>query len=122
MSYFLYSQACHLKRWIKSPALLAPVNYLAGDTIIGTGEHGDALYIIVKGFTEVIVKSEIIAKLGAGDFFGEMALLGDSIRKADVKAVSACTLLRLNCKDVLNLAKQHTEITERLKEAKSARS
>ena len=99
-----------------------PVNYLSGDTIIGTGEHGDALYIIAKGFVEVIVKSEVIAKLEAGDFFGEMALLGDHVRKADVKAVAACTLLRLNCKDVLNLAKQHTEITDRLNEAKAARS
>ena len=99
-----------------------PVNFLSGDTIIGTGEHGDALYIIAKGFVEVLVQSEVIAQLEAGDFFGEMALLGDHVRKADVKAVTACTLLRLNCKDVLNLAKQHTEITDRLNEAKAARS
>lgn len=99
-----------------------PVNYLSGDTIIGIGEHGDALYIIAKGFVEVIVNAEVIAKLEAGDFFGEMALLGDHVRKADVKAVSPCTLLRLNCKDVLNLAKEHTEITDRLNEAKAARS
>lgn len=99
-----------------------PVNYLTDDTIIGTGEHGDALYVIAKGFVEVIVKSKVIAKLGAGEFFGEMALLGDHVRKADVKAITACTLLRLNCKDVLKLAEQYHEITDRLNEARAARS
>jgi CPA1 family monovalent cation:H+ antiporter len=103
-----------------------PVNYLVGDTIIGTGEHGDALYVISRGRVSVIAKSEgqekQIAEMGAGEFFGEMALLGDRVRRADVKANTACTLLRLKCNDILSAAETHTVISDRLNEAKVARS
>jgi CPA1 family monovalent cation:H+ antiporter len=102
------------------------VNYLQGDTIIGTGEHGDALYVIARGLATVVVKTageeKTIADLTAGDFFGEMALLGDHIRKADVRALTACTLLRINCKDVLDMAKTHKEISDRLNQARAERS
>ncbi|MDH5611041.1 MAG: cation:proton antiporter [Gammaproteobacteria bacterium] len=103
-----------------------PVNYLEGDTIIGTGEHGDALYVIVRGRLEALLKHEDqeskLGELGAGDFFGEMALLGDSVRKADVRAISSCSLLRINSKDVMDVAHQHPEISERLEKAKTERS
>ncbi len=103
-----------------------PVNYLAGDTIIGTGEHGDALYVISRGRVSIIVRKGAeenqIAELGAGEFFGEMALLGDHIRQADVRALTACTLLRIRCNDVLDMAKTHKDVSERLNEAKAARS
>jgi CPA1 family monovalent cation:H+ antiporter len=103
-----------------------PVNYLEGDTIIGTGEQGDALYVIACGRVEALLKKggeeKKLGELGAGDFFGEMALLGDSVRKADVRALTACTLFRINSKDVLEIAKQHPEISQRLEDAKAERS
>jgi CPA1 family monovalent cation:H+ antiporter len=103
-----------------------PVNYLEGDTIIGTGEHGDALYVIARGRLVALLKNGSeetkLGELGAGDFFGEMALLGDSVRKADVRAITACTLLRINRKDVLDIAQQHPEISTRLEEVKAERS
>jgi CPA1 family monovalent cation:H+ antiporter len=102
-----------------------PVNYLAGDTIIGTGEQGDALYVIARGRVEALLKingeDKKLGEMGAGDFFGEVALLGDSVRKADVRAITACTLLRINSKDVLDIAQQHPEISARLEEAKAER-
>lgn len=102
-----------------------PVNYLESDTIIGTGEHGDALYIIMQGRVRVLIEKnkqlEAIAELGAGDFFGEMALLGDHVRKADVHAITTCTLLRIKSNDVLELGKEFPEITEQLERAKEER-
>ena len=103
-----------------------PVNYLEGDTIIGMGEHGDALYVIARGHLEALLKHEgqetKLGELGAGDFFGEMALLGDSVRRADVRAISSCSLLRISSKDVMEVALQHPEISERLEQAKAERS
>ena len=103
-----------------------PVNYLEGDTIIGTGEHGDALYVISRGRLEALLKhgdeETKLGELGAGDFFGEMALLGDSVRKADVRAISSCSLLRINSKDVMEVAHQHPEISERMEMVKKQRS
>ena len=56
----------------------------------------------------------IIAKLNSGSFFGETALLGQSIRTATVEAIDSVTLLRLRRKDVLKIAKQYPEINEYL--------
>ncbi len=104
-----------------------PVNFLAGDTVIGQGEHGDALYIVAKGRVGVSRKDDDgeetpLAELDAGDFFGEMALLGEQVRTASVRALHACTLLRLTRKDVLAMAEEHPAIARRLQEAQSQRS
>jgi CPA1 family monovalent cation:H+ antiporter len=62
------------------------VTFLAGDVVIGEGERGDALYIITHGVVSVYKGDKEIAELSDGDFFGEMALLGDQVRTATVKA------------------------------------
>lgn len=101
------------------------VSYLPGDIIVGEGEHGDALYIMVKGRVRVSHGSDkqetVLADLVEGDFFGEMALLGTSIRKATVTAIHACTLLRLRASEVMEIAKQKPEIGDYLERLKSDR-
>ena len=112
----------------KIAALARQVNYIEGDIIIGAGEHGDALYIIARGRVEVFVYNDEsherkqVAELGAGEFFGEMALLGDHVRTADVVARTSCTLLRIRSHDVLQMALQNQEIMERLNQAREARA
>lgn len=102
-----------------------PVNYIEGDTIIGAGEHGDALYVISRGRLAVSKSQNDeqieLGELGAGEFFGEMALLGDSKRKADVRAITSCSLLRINSKDVMTVAREHPEISERLEQVRRER-
>jgi len=103
----------------------AVVTFLPGDTVIEEGEKGDALYIISQGAVEVshleAGKSVFLAELQAGDFFGEMALLGDQVRLATVVARQPSTLLRLTRKDVLSLAEEHPEVGHRLKDAEVER-
>ncbi len=101
------------------------INYLDGDTIIGCGEYGDALYVVARGRAEASVQEhgEIrkLGELGAGDFFGEMALLGDSVRTADVRAITPCTLLRIDSDDVHAIAQLHHEVAQRLEVARAER-
>ncbi len=106
-------------------SVASPVNYLENDTIIGTSDHGDALYIITQGRVSILIEKsgnlEAAAELGAGDFFGEMALLDDHVRKADVHAITACTLLRIRSQDIIKLGEEFHEITEQLTRVKEQR-
>ena len=93
------------------------VTFLKNDIIIGEGEKGDALYLLERGSATASIKIEngttrVLGEFSPGDFFGEIALLGDHVRKATVTAQSAVTLLRLTRKDVLNIAAQHDEVRQ----------
>ena len=107
---------------LKSLAQCAkPLTFLAGDIIIGEGERGDALYIVIHGMLVVYKQKAIIAELKNGDFFGEMALLGDHVRTATVKAKHASTLLRLSSKEIIKLALSDAELNHRLMQLKRER-
>lgn len=101
------------------------VTFLPGDRVIGQGEKGDALYIIVHGLLRVHRKKgrkdEELALLDDGDFFGEMALLGEQVRLVNVTAVHACELLRIKRDDVLNLSERFPQIGQRLQEVDQQR-
>jgi MFS family permease len=64
----------------------------AGDVIIREGEVGDRFYVIESGTVEVTKAGRHIAELGPGDYVGEIALLRDVPRTADVTATSPCVL------------------------------
>jgi CRP-like cAMP-binding protein len=74
-----------------------------GGDIVKQGETGDQMFIIEDGRAEVMVEespghSIIIAFLGAGDFFGEMALISEETRTATVRTIEDCKLLILDRK------------------------
>ena len=66
--------------------------YRPGDYIFHRGEPGINFYIIERGEVEVLrpddeeQSTEILAVLGPGDFFGEMALFDDQPRNASIRA------------------------------------
>ena len=71
-----------------------------GERIIRKGDVGDSMYFVVSG--EVEVDMETVARkrrLGAGEFFGEIALIEDRERTATITAVTVCRLLVLRKDD-----------------------
>lgn len=79
----------------------------AGQALVYEGESGNELFIIVKGTISVSVKSEgkeiELVRLGAGDFFGEMAMLEQEHRSATCKAVESTSCLVLKSQDFSSL-------------------
>jgi CRP/FNR family transcriptional regulator, cyclic AMP receptor protein len=60
--------------------------YAAGETVTQEGTGGAGFFVIEEGEAEVTVGGESKGKLGAGDYFGEIALLNESQRTATITA------------------------------------
>lgn len=62
------------------------VSVTAGRTIMGEGELGQEFALILSGEAEVVRDGKVVATLGPGDYFGEVALLDSIPRTASVVA------------------------------------
>ncbi|MES2297598.1 MAG: cyclic nucleotide-binding domain-containing protein [Pseudomonadota bacterium] len=77
-------------------AMLHERRYLTDEIIFDEGEEGQALYLVMSGRV-LISRSfdsqlEVVAELGAGSFFGDLALLDNSPRNAQARAMDNCEL------------------------------
>ena len=70
--------------------------YLPNEIVFDEGEEGQALYLVMSGHVQISRTHsrgrQIVGELGPGNFFGDMALLDNSPRSAQVRAVDACEL------------------------------
>lgn len=64
--------------------------------IISEGAVQDCFYIIVSGGVKISKRGTVLAELGPGDYFGEMAYLGKTSRTADAHAVGHTILMRVD--------------------------
>jgi CRP-like cAMP-binding protein len=66
-----------------------------GRRLTPEGASGYMFYVIAEGTTDVFHHDALVGRLGPGDFFGEMAILGDGRRNADVVTTSPVTLFAM---------------------------
>jgi CRP/FNR family transcriptional regulator, cyclic AMP receptor protein len=62
--------------------------FSAGDTVTEEGAGGAGFFVVEQGQAEVLVEGVTRGTIGAGDYFGEIALLTGSDRTATIKATS----------------------------------
>jgi voltage-gated potassium channel len=82
----------------------------AGAVICRKGDRGDQMYFIVEGSVAVATPNPV--EIGAGSFFGEMALMTGEPRSATVTAVTEVSLLSLYAADFQMLSSSSPEIAE----------
>jgi NADH dehydrogenase len=83
--------------------LIVPLRFSAGQEIIRQGEPGSRFYMVHSGRVAVVRRTitdeEVLAVLGPGKYFGEVALLKTGERTATVRAVEDTTVLSIARKD-----------------------
>jgi CRP-like cAMP-binding protein len=72
-----------------------------GEAIVEEGQTGNGLYVVLAGRVEVIKsdgspQAQVLATLGTGEPFGELALLGEWKRTATVRAIDETTCLGMD--------------------------
>ena len=80
-------------------ALTTPIELPPGENIVKQDDPGDCMFVMLRGRARVVHRSGEkrfeLATLGPGEFFGELALVDEGPRSADVEAMDECLLLRI---------------------------
>ena len=100
-------------------ALAQTRSVLRDTTIFNEGDTADAIFVVVNGRVKIVTTSTdgkefILTVLGAGQVFGEMALLEETTRSASVVTITAVELLVLARKDFDHLLNSSPGISRKL--------
>jgi CRP-like cAMP-binding protein len=71
------------------------VDFPPGHVIARQGDIGTGFFVVIGGQVRVVRDGEVLARLGAGEFFGELSVLDRMPRNASVIAESATSCLAL---------------------------
>src|ERR1051326_4707405 len=86
--------------------------YTAREAVFIEEEPGAGMYIIRSGRVDIVLNHKVenplmLAELEAGDFFGEMALLGDTARSATAVARERSELIGFFHPDLIEIINLH---------------
>ncbi len=95
--------------------------YAPGEAVVREGEDSRALYVIASGEAAVERGGAEIARVGAGEVFGEMAFLSGAPRAATVRAVRVFKVVEVDSRALAALLAEHGELAQELAERMAAR-
>jgi voltage-gated potassium channel len=92
-----------------------------GVRLVGEGAYGYTFFVLTDGTAAVMSEGKTLATLGPGDFFGEIAILGEGRRTATVTSTSPVRLLVMFGTEFRQLEARHPDIASRISEAMRVR-
>ena len=93
----------------------------AGVRLCGEGTVGYSFFVLVDGSADVASADETLRQLGPGDFFGEVAILGDGRRSATVTTTAPSKVLTMFGTEFRRLQSAQPAIAESIVETMRAR-
>ena len=93
----------------------------SGTQLVGEDAPGYALFVILEGTASVTSGDAALAQLTPGDFFGEIALLGEGTRTATVTATSPVRLLVMHGSDFRVFERDWPDASELMRRAAAER-
>jgi CRP/FNR family cyclic AMP-dependent transcriptional regulator len=91
--------------------------YLAGEVIFDEGEEGQGLFVVLSGRVKIARKeagNATLLEFGPGSFFGEVALLDQSVRTAQARALEDTLIVVLFRAEFYSLLETHSRIASRI--------
>ena len=90
-------------------------HFKPGQVIFAAGEKGDGFYVVQEGGVEIFAdvgnyETRVLARVGPGDFFGEMAVLDDVPRSASARATLETKTIFLSRAELLVLLEKRPEL------------
>lgn len=112
---------CDQKEISQIASLTTEIDIPEGKVLAREGEPGREFYVILDGKADVEIGGKQVATLGAGDFFGEMALLDQGPRVATVTAASDMEVAVLDPREFVSLIEKHPGVARKVLKTMASR-
>jgi CRP-like cAMP-binding protein len=89
---------------------LRPTAMKAGETVVNQGATGVYMFVLLEGHVDISVNGVAVEQVGAGETFGEVAVLGATARAATAVAGSDGAWLPVNRDAFLGIVREHPAI------------
>ncbi len=95
--------------------------FAPGETVVREGDASRALYVVARGEVVVVHAGQEVARVGAGEVFGEMAFLSGAPRAATVRAGGALAVVEVDSRALGGLLMERRHLAEELANRMAAR-
>jgi voltage-gated potassium channel len=100
---------------------LEPIDVPAEWHLLNQGSYPDGFFVVLEGTVRIERDGDLIAELGPGQFFGEIALLEDNKRTATVATATRVRAAVMDQADFFEMTAQIPAISKRITDAAIAR-
>lgn len=94
--------------------LMTEVNVKADQILTKQGSLGREFMVIIDGTAEVDIDGSIVARLGPGDFLGELAVISGAPRTATVRSTAPMVIETLNRREFMALLDQSPALSKKI--------
>ena len=89
----------------------AEIEFADEQAIVRQGQVGNGLYIVVSGGARIVQGSDELARIGPGDFFGELSVIDQRPRTASAFALGESVCLALASWDLMAVLEREPTVS-----------